>query len=431
METSYVLSGLSRKAGLCLLSLSKTSVSHLKVQPSSDKEAQVVNDQKYPVVTDCSSCIVGNSSTEAGTEEISSHKPENLPHLKKSTDVFVNDISCSTFGKSGAEAVLSHKPENLPIVEKCTDNCRSSTVAESSTERVLCHKPENLPNIDMCPISFNSVSRDCSSLPIGESGAEAVLSNKPEYLPNVEKCTDLSINVCSREKISSHKPENPPNVKECADFSVNNCSGLTDSHCDPVTLPEDKMQEDDEDEYICVTDDETDRPCSGSNWDTSDDLPLMANVDEVLVTHYVLNLGVSFEEKVMSGDITLFLKPASEIVAQRQFQLCLDCSLVDIESVEEINLKDDFSVTQYGGKSDDKRCSYPPDIFQVDKFKKVPVALPYTFLPYAVRNWCVRIWKPRELGTTWPRCVRIKYCTRPEGKSLTWTTDQDNRYVEL
>ena len=400
METSYVLSGLSRKAGLCLLSLSKTSVSHLKVQPSSDKEAQVVNDQKYPVVTNCSSCIVGNSSTEAGTEEISSHKPENLPDLKKCTDVFLNDCSGPTFGESGAEVVLSHKPENLR-------------------------------NVDMCPISFNSVSRDCSSLPIGESGAEAVLSNKPEYLPNVEKCTDLSINVCTREKISSHKPENPPNVKECADFSVNNCSGLTDSHCDPVTLPEDKMQEDDEDEYICVTDDETDRPCSGSKWDTSDDLPLMANVDEVLVTHYVLNLGVSFEEKVMSGDITLFLKPASEIVAQRQFQLCLDCSLVDIESVEEINLKDDFSVTQYGGKSDDKRCSYPPDIFQVDKFKKVPVALPYTFLPYAVRNWCVRIWKPHELGTTWPRCVRIKYCTRPEGKSLTWTTDQDNRYVEL
>ena len=384
-------------------------------------------------VNDYSGSIVGESSQEIAP----SHKLENFPNVKKCTDSSVNDYSGSIVGESSQEIAPSHKLENFPNVKKCTDSSvndySDSIVGESSQEIAPSHKLENFPNVKECTDS--SVS-DYSGSTFGKSSTEVTPSCKPENLPSVEKCADSFVNDCSgstvgessMEVASSHKPENFCNIKKCTDFSVNGCSGSTVVGCDAETLPKDKVDEDDEDEYICVTDDE---PCSGSKWDTSDDLPLMANVDEVLVTHYVLNLSVNFNDKIMSGDITLFLKPATELVTQRQFQLCLDCSLVDIESVEEIDLKDDFSVRQYGPTYDERGCSsYPPDIFQVDKFKKVPVALPYTFLPYAVRNWCVRIWKPCKLGTTWPRCVRIKYCTRPEGKSLTWTTDQDNRCVK-
>ena len=82
-----------------------------------------------------------------------------------------------------------------------------------------------------------------------------------------------------------------------------------------------------------------------SKWDTSEDLPLMANVEEVLVTHYILDLSVDFEAKVMSGSIVLFLEPASNEVTNRQFQLCLDSTLVNIESVREITLPEKFEVS--------------------------------------------------------------------------------------
>ncbi|XP_035658136.1 uncharacterized protein LOC118403512 [Branchiostoma floridae] len=49
-------------------------------------------------------------------------------------------------------------------------------------------------------------------------------------------------------------------------------------------------------------------------------------------------------------------------------------------------------------------------------------------LHHRVDPWCVRIWREgvrdRE---TFPRVVRIKYRTTPEGRSLTWVTDQDGK----
>lgn len=51
-------------------------------------------------------------------------------------------------------------------------------------------------------------------------------------------------------------------------------------------------------------------PDGDLNPDT-DDLPLRANTNHILVRHYVLDLTVHFDKKVISGSIVLFLEPCS------------------------------------------------------------------------------------------------------------------------
>ncbi|XP_047447587.1 aminopeptidase O isoform X2 [Mugil cephalus] len=49
-----------------------------------------------------------------------------------------------------------------------------------------------------------------------------------------------------------------------------------------------------------------------------DDLPLRANTNHILVRHYVLDLAVRFERRVISGSIVLFLEPRSGARAQAE-----------------------------------------------------------------------------------------------------------------
>ena len=359
METSYVLSGLSRKAGLCLLSFPTQTPSFGNEMDARSNVKQHGNNE---VVDSCSiseeviSHKIQTQNCEAKTDD------SNESSLSRTRQSSENDIACCSSSKAFEEDT---------IVTSLSRTCESAKEI-----------------FDV----YNTKDTICESSTISEN-SQSIVNTDFEQLQRGVNDTKKEMNLSS--------------MQDC-------------------TKPDENS---DEGEYVCITDDET-CPIDSSNtkWDTSNDLPLMANVDEVLVTHYVLNLEVSFDEKVMSGDITLFLKPATQCVLQRQFQLCLDCSLVQIEFVEEINLMDDFSVKYYGTEQQCDFSSYPNDVFQVDKFKQTPVALPYTLLPYAVRNWCMRIWKPRKLGRSWPRCIRIKYRTRPEGKSLAWANDQDQRY---
>ena len=162
-----------------------------------------------------------------------------------------------------------------------------------------------------------------------------------------------------------------------------------------------------------------------TKWDKSDDLPLMANVDEVLVHHYILDLSVKFSEKIMKGNIVLFLEPRNEEVTKKQFQMTLDSSLVNIESVSEVALPDDYKVTFCGQETSSSgvQNGFLGNILG----DKSHTPLPFKGLSYSVYGWCVQIWKPEATGKAWPRCVWIKYHTSPEGTSLTWATDQDGK----
>ena len=163
------------------------------------------------------------------------------------------------------------------------------------------------------------------------------------------------------------------------------------------------------------------------SWDSSNDLPLMANVDEVLVTHYILDLRVEFNEKIMKGSIVVFLEPCNDEVRKKQFQMTLDSTLVNIESVSEVIIPGDFKVrpfTDQGASLSWQRCTGFLENFLGNKAQN---PLPYKGLNYSVYGWCVRIWKPGAKEQSWPKCVWIRYHTSPEGKSLTWATDQDGR----
>lgn len=170
-----------------------------------------------------------------------------------------------------------------------------------------------------------------------------------------------------------------------------------------------------------------------SNWDKSDDLPLMANVDEVLVHHYILDLSVKFSEKIMQGNIVLFLEPRNEDVTKRQFQMTLDSTLVNIESVSEVVLPEDFQVAFCGHKQNGHLTQETTSSGVQNGFlgnilgDKTHTPLPFKGLSYSVYGWCVQIWKPDATGKAWPKCVWIKYHTSPEGTSLTWATDQDGK----
>ncbi|CAK6950587.1 aminopeptidase O [Scomber scombrus] len=50
----------------------------------------------------------------------------------------------------------------------------------------------------------------------------------------------------------------------------------------------------------------------------TDDLPLCANTNHILVRHYVLDLTVHFDRKVVSGSVVLFLQPCSGVMTRPQ-----------------------------------------------------------------------------------------------------------------
>ena len=202
---------------------------------------------------------------------------------------------------------------------------------------------------------------------------------------------------------------------------------LIDSSCDVK-----KLKHECKSESNCESkcDERVEKPLSStrSDWDKSKDLPLMANVDEVLVKHYILDLSVKFSEKIMQGSIVLFLKPRNEEVTKRQFQMTLDSTLVNIESMSEVVLPEDFKLTFFGQEENSASTSVVLNGFLGDILgDNSQNPLPFKGLRYSVHGWFVRIWKPDATGKAWPRCIWIKYHTSPEGKSLTWATDQDGK----
>jgi len=100
-------------------------------------------------------------------------------------------------------------------------------------------------------------------------------------------------------------------------------------------------------------------PSSVDLEESTEEIPVLANVDDVLVTHYMLDLSVHFDLQVMTGSIVLFIEPANEEATKKSFHLCLDSTLVNIQSVNEVVLPDDFNVPFFRNSDDHANVTSP------------------------------------------------------------------------
>lgn len=191
----------------------------------------------------------------------------------------------------------------------------------------------------------------------------------------------------------------------------------------------------------------------------TDDLPLRANTSHILVRHYVLDLTVHFERRVIAGSAVLFLEPgpaasgvgpprASPVLASPpgaahaetlqaspgwqttsdgDFTLMLDCCDLSVSKVEEVDLPaalvHDLIATpssrwrqKFEAFADSSRAPAPPGGASLEFFRD---------------RWSLQVRKKGIASSVWfPRAIRICYETQPVGGSVRWTTDQDNRLVQ-
>ncbi|XP_053182081.1 aminopeptidase O isoform X2 [Scomber japonicus] len=208
----------------------------------------------------------------------------------------------------------------------------------------------------------------------------------------------------------------------------------------------------------------------------TDDLPLCANTNHILVRHYVLDLTVHFDRKVISGSVVLFLQPCSGTISaalpgigkqaqteaeniqsshwcgntsDSDFTLVLDCCDLAVSKVEEVDVTSVSAMSSYLAEISSERTgdsSVSPQAALTQKVismpssqwrqqhqlfsqcSRAPGVQDGSSLDFYTDRWSLQVRKrgissPQEF----PRVLRICYETRPTGGSVRWTKDQDNR----
>lgn len=251
----------------------------------------------------------------------------------------------------------------------------------------------------------------------------------------------------------------------------------------------------------------------------TDDLPLRANTNHILVRHYVLNLAVHIERKVISGSVVLFLEPCPadetnaeeddmaivrpvqaggcrdasctlhdvnpiresernlgktvsngnvmdefqvssgatlqsspgwEHTSDEDFTLVLDCCDIDVFRVEEVDVSSLSSMHDLQSGSSSETSAVPSWNLKSAAFVQNVISMPSSqwkqkhqlyllsthapgvqgdgSLHFYRDQWSVQV---RKMGISspldFPRALRICYETKPSGRSVRWTKDQDNR----
>ncbi|KAK3092897.1 hypothetical protein FSP39_008566 [Pinctada imbricata] len=205
--------------------------------------------------------------------------------------------------------------------------------------------------------------------------------------------------------------------------------------------------------------------------DHSNDLPLMANISDIHVHHYVMCLRPSMVERILSGWITLFCMPNKQPDAQehlsskslhnqseksptsanrdefdncresecsdncgepaterignnsehlacpvmsKEFTLILDSDSIVVYSVKEVEVDEESLKNCF----DEGNPVCKSDIWEISRRDGPDLC-------FSVEENCVKIWKKRVCYShMFPKVVKIHYHTKPEGQSLKWILDQ-------
>lgn len=426
------------------------------------ESGESLHDDQYECYVPCESDdkvddtgLIGSSSEKSGVK--SSSIPQNVTGTKKTLfqtwlqnfTKYCEDQKQSIEGRESSQDPPSKRRKknvptsterncmsgNLESKNKCLGVTKGSfevrIVKETGCVSELSSSTSNSFVSEMSSSTSSPCVSELSSSTASSSGEHVVTSHQVES----ETESDSATNVETAEFKSTNLFEIL--VDKEANIDSENSSGRKRPLLIDYTSNEESSAKKPMIESECVSQSETtvdESLNTASNaWNNSDDLPLMANVDEVLVNHYILDLSVEFSEKIMKGSIVLFLEPRNEEVTKRQFQLTLDSTLVNIESVSEVVLPQDFKLTFFGDEQNIPSTQEASSSGVFNGFlgnilgDNTQKPLPFKGLPYSVYGWFVRIWKPGATGKAWPRCIWIKYHTSPEGKSLTWATDQDGK----
>uniref|UniRef100_A0A672ZM43 Aminopeptidase O (putative) n=1 Tax=Sphaeramia orbicularis TaxID=375764 RepID=A0A672ZM43_9TELE len=193
----------------------------------------------------------------------------------------------------------------------------------------------------------------------------------------------------------------------------------------------------------------------------SDDLPLRANTNHILVRHYVLDLTIDFDRKVIAGCAVLFLEPrpggktGSEEETRSgavtgDFQAAvLDCCDLDVSKVEEVDVGSVSAMSCLSVEHPPETAGFasltpqaaliqnlismPSNLWRqqhqcYSQCSSAPCAQDGNSLPFHTDRWSLQVRKKgAATSQEFPRVLRIFYETRPTGGSVRWTKDQDNR----
>ena len=329
METSYVLSGLSRKCDLRLLSpesikLDCSSNSSALKSPSESQGCSIYH-----------SCLSKELLLESSSQLINSPavRSDNLPlYQHTSADAVVSEHVDNELG-----------PENLADNEVRTD----LTLSGLSNGVVNKRKQEDWTLVEQPSWKFRFL--DCNTKK-GEFEELLEMSRSCE-----EVVTHCSVGLLEQKRTSNSGFDAgafDSSVKSSQDTTISEPGRprqISNDFCETRCIEESSQGND----HALVNHSEgTDQAVSfvGSSvnldpsLNRSKDLPLMANVDDVLVKHYILDLDVDFEKRVISGTIVLFVEPAAPDKTDCDFQMCLDSTMVTVESAVEIPVPEDFEV---------------------------------------------------------------------------------------
>ena len=321
METSFVLSGLSRACDLKLLSPDSIYMrSNSVLQNRLKNQTCVIHDNCSSESNSAHSVsqMIGSSVGRSDNQSLTPQSSVNTANLKENKEE-ADTTAAPPMPLSISIEISPHKRKHKDWI---VEDHRKSKFRVTD-----CH----------------TKAEDCKDF-VGESSSKKenisfdIFSSTKQYLVPSNDLEDVlppddSMNLVESDTIS--KSRSPEQV--ASSFAVH----YKNLNVEKVSQTSSSLKHSG---ILSLDESYSGSPVTSTFNDNSRDLPLMANVDDVLVKHYILDLDVDFETKIISGTIILFIEPAKPGTNDCNFQMCLDSTMVTVDSAVEIPIPSDLEI---------------------------------------------------------------------------------------